>query len=454
MGRKHDSIERFVAWRGKRSDAEGDAEVRRVADELFELADGGRIEPGHVDALVTRRRRRLSGAHAVMAARNIGDDLSRWDAHGGEPPSSPTAAPVRPEVAARVRDSEAPRAERSTLRSSKDSVPPSKSSPPKIELELDLDGPVIHQPAKVGSVPPMDEADELDPFEIERRPPLSAKAPPSSHPPPSSVPPVSSAPPTPNPVSLDGRVVSSRPPSASEPRISVAGMARSEPMSYAPASLAPPSRAPTLGGGNAQGKVIKVMSALVGLALVVLVVSRPSCLFSQPAEQVGAGSWASAHLGLSLDLAGSWTHEPDSDGDESVAPYELRDAKLFIGKSDTEFRAHLRIATLSSESAATIDDVHKAEKVIKLSHDRRCTRTQDETICFSVRQAERSGVKQTLDAFEYYFLADGRVVYVCARFVYVGDAGDVHGQAPTVDAADPDTLIKRREADAIVASIR
>jgi hypothetical protein len=471
MGRKHDSIERFVAWRGKRSDAESDAQVRRVADELFNLADGGPIESSHVDALVTRRRQRLSGAHAVMAARSIGDDLSRWDAHDGDPPSSPTAAPVRPKSEAPAGDSAAPRAERSTLRSSKDSVPPSKSSPPKIALELDLDGPVLNQPAKVGSVPPMDEADELDPFEVERRPPLSAKAPPSSYPPisgaprdsgrpgvssrpPSSSGPVSSVPPISNPVSSGGRVASSRPPRPSDPRTSVAGMARSEPMSHAPPSLAPPSRPPTMGGGNARANMIKAMSALVGLALVVLVVSRPSCLFSQPAEQVGPGSWTSAHLGVSLDVDGTWTHEPDSDVEEAAEPYELRDAKLFIGRSDAEFRAHLRIATLSSETAATMDDVHKAEKVVKLSHDRRCMRTQDETNCFSVREVKRSGAKQTVDAFEYYFLVDGRVVYVCARFVYVGDAGDVHGQAPTVDATDPDTLIKRREAAAIVASIR
>jgi len=471
MGRKkHDSIERFIAWRGKRSGSESDDDVRHVADELFKISDGGPVAPEHVDSLVARRRKRLSGARSVMAARSIGDDLARWDAHGGEPPpSSEDAASPKKSKGAVARKSSLfrgqPRAERSTLRSEKDSAPPSKSVPPNIELELELDVPA-RGPAKVGSVPPIEEDDEL--FQIEHRPPLSGKAPASSYPPTSSRPPISSAPPASSepgrrqmasgPAGVgrspsSGRPPSSRPPMSSDPRTSLPAMSRSEPMSRAPASL-PPSQPPAQSVGDNRGTIIKIVSAVIGVALVALVVTRPSCLFSQPAEQVGPGSWTSSHLGLSLDVTGSWTHEPDADGEEPAEPFVVRDAKLFVGGSEAEFRSHLRIAAVSKEGVASMDDVHRAEKLVKLTHNRRCTRTEDETVCFSVHPATWAGAKKTYDAFEYYFLVEGRVVYLCARFVYQGDAGDMHGEAPEVDAADPDTLIKRRQADAIVASIR
>lgn len=79
----------FEAWARNQGDPAVRAHDRRaIAEDLFELAGSGEVRAEHIEALGRRYRERLAGAQKILLARQIGEEILRYQ-------DEPRAAPAR-----------------------------------------------------------------------------------------------------------------------------------------------------------------------------------------------------------------------------------------------------------------------------------------------------------------------------------------------------------------------
>ncbi len=91
-------IEEFDTWSRGRGLVARDVDRKRIVKELFDIAGPGPISKDHIDALVKRYREGLVGAHKVLLARRVGEEVLSWQDESGGPSAVPPAGGVGEEA--------------------------------------------------------------------------------------------------------------------------------------------------------------------------------------------------------------------------------------------------------------------------------------------------------------------------------------------------------------------
>jgi hypothetical protein len=154
-------VEDFDRWSRGRGLVARDVDRKRVARELFDIAAGEPVGKEHIETLIARYREGLMGAHSVLLARRVGEELLTWQK---ESPAGRTRRPV----------SEAPRA--LSDRPDHRSEPPERhagassflSEPPRMPSE---------PPRKRSDAPPRKWSDPPDHHSGPPEPPLHSDPP-------------------------------------------------------------------------------------------------------------------------------------------------------------------------------------------------------------------------------------------------------------------------------------
>ncbi|MFO0615339.1 MAG: hypothetical protein U0414_22285 [Polyangiaceae bacterium] len=403
-------LKRFEAWVATRNEDVRKPEVARIGAELLEIAGDEAILELDVQTLVKRYKQGLAGAQRVLAAQRVGELMLRWQdeelhpkAPAPAPPPSPAparfdvdlyerggsarppAALPEPEAApksvvpgpkvstwarpaaseappplfeednaavvdawlgateGRAREAslpqidafdEAPRSPRPPARDDRPSQLPAALGP--LEAQLGVDAGSIRPRARGSDAPPPNRSDF--PSAMSSRPPSVAPG---------------LTDPKAAPMSGIGLMVA---PSTVAPRERVPLPPPSTPYplgAIAAANLTPDRRIDASGAKMWGGIGFAV---LLGIAVVV-VITRPSCMFADPGKPV-TGPFVDKYLGLKLTFPERWLYGEDLDDKEKTPQgYQRRISVFYQGTSATDYAAKLEVITLFKEGEKVTEEI-------------------------------------------------------------------------------------------------
>jgi hypothetical protein len=404
MGRQQ-RIDAFAEWSKTLGHSSRDIDRKRVLRDLFDLTSDRPVTEDAIEKLLKNYRQGLMGARAVLAAKQVADEILEWQREGGleedgDEEERPRAAPVV----------ESPRAAPPSARPTPlSSLPPPPDSPgPRV---------VSHRPPKVDEVSFEDErpsSDDEAPDALGTASRRDAVAPPgkgaaaqpettdwealiakerarapldvdklggprplgSSRPPPqldTGLAVLESNEGVSEERKLRARIehdrldaaagtVSTRPPPPDgERRGSVRPGASERPIEGRPASIRPSGQRSPSGRPLPASAVLPPVEApssrrawiFGGGALLLLLgisvgTKRPRFLFANDARPV-VGTFRSSHLGVTFDLQGQWKHAEGQDQSSSI-PEGKRAVSLFYrGTSHTDWQTLLNVVVFRGE---------------------------------------------------------------------------------------------------------
>jgi hypothetical protein len=407
MGRQQ-RIDAFAEWSKLQGHSTRDIDRKRVLRDLFELSADGPITEDAIEKLLKGYRQGLIGARAVLAARQVSDEILEWQREGGlteEPEDVPAARAGKPVV-----EVESPRGVTPSTRPRPlSSLPPPPDSPglraasqrprrmedvsfddePPADDEAVREEPRPVKERLVESAPPR-AAESTDwealiarervraPLDLDKnshRKPLGASRPPpkvdtgldvlesdegvsedrrrrarlEGSPIDAAAGTVSTRPPPP-----DGDRQSSVRPGASErppvdgrpPSIRPSGE-RTPSVRPLPASAVLP---PVADAPSSRRWWLLGGGALLLLGALSIATKRPRLLYADDARPV-VGTFRSSHLGVTFDLKGEWRHAEGQD-DSSSIPEGKRVVSLFYrGTSHTDWQTLLTVVVFRGKQA-------------------------------------------------------------------------------------------------------
>jgi hypothetical protein len=488
MGRQQ-RIDAFAEWSKEQGHATRDIDRKRVLRDLLDLTTDQPVTEAAIETLLKGYRQGLMGARAILAAKQVAEEVLEWQRDGGFEEEPADAAPVQAKV-------EPPRgAAPSTRPSPLSSLPPPPDSPgprvvsqrpPKVDVSFDDESPPKRDGAGI-------EADwetliarerSRSPLDVEKEEgsrPLGASRPPpkldtglavldseegvseerrrrarlENSPLEAASGTVSTRPPSPD---ADRRTsvrpaASERPPADGRPPSIRPSAERTPSVRPLPASaVLPPVEAPSsrrvwLAGGGA-------LLLLVGLSVVT---KRPRLLYADDARPV-AGTFRSNHLGVTFDLQGAWKHAEAQD-DSSSIPEGKRAVSLFYrGTSHTEWETLLTVVVFRGKRALDAESARQlgANETMGTVTIRNCGPLKVGAVDGVRCGAVGNYFGRPVAVAEYYFAVSGVAVFLR---VFVGVPAQGFAATPD-DAARLDQEREKRFealfglADAMVLTFR
>jgi hypothetical protein len=167
-------------------------------------------------------------------------------------------------------------------------------------------------------------------------------------------------------------------------------------------------------GGVGIRLIGKIAGIAIGIVLIVLLITRPSCIVGGKGEPI-VGRLVSDHLGLALTFPNDWCHATDLDDDESKDDWERRVSTFYRGADVNDFVAQLTVITWRHDDRAATDEDLRTRGATELMDAvvmRRCgegtVAGQHAYRCTSMT----ARMNRRLAALEAYFLAGGAIVFV------------------------------------------
>lgn len=213
-----------------------------------------------------------------------------------------------------------------------------------------------------------------------------------------------------------------------------------------PSSFVVP-RTPRGGGGFTKKHGIIAGVAAGTMIAVLLVLRTVLSLSGRPAEV--SGHVVSEHLGVTMELAETWTHEPSKDDESSKLGFRRATSTYFQGVTPEDFLMQMTLVTLTPEEhPATDEDVRRIgqTEILQSATDRTCgPLAREGTVIRCV--AKTTYKARSFAVLEEYFLAGSRVVFARALV-------EALVEAPT-DAPKPGEIIRAgaREKPPIIAVV-
>lgn len=241
-----------------------------------------------------------------------------------------------------------------------------------------------------------------------------------------------------------------------------AGGSQRPPLVLPPAEGTETPKPMGLGSGTISGW--KILTALGVAVLLVLVLSRPSCIFGKERAPI-TGTFVSKHLGIAVDTGPDvWFHAGRLDAEEEKLGWERRSALLYRGTDPGNFTSQLTLVVFESDHPATAQDAGAlgANEVAGVAMARRCNPFKhasgsDGTVCSSMTARGMVRMAQ----IEAYFPVQGKAVFVrvlreLPHLSMQGPPGAPgQGEGPSAaEQADDVFLQTIQDAEAIVQTVR
>jgi hypothetical protein len=160
-------------------------------------------------------------------------------------------------------------------------------------------------------------------------------------------------------------------------------------------------------------------AVLIGIAVIV-VITRPSCMFADPGRHV-TGGFVDKHLGLKLNFPELWLYGEDLDDKETDGQgYKRKISVFYQGTSATDYASKLEVITFTKEGEVPTEAIaanRGAAETLDQVRNRSCAPIVRGTVrgtrCTSISQ--QLGSPAPYSTVEYYFPLGPMTVFARGR---------------------------------------